>query len=109
RLAIPGRKGGRARRLCLYRRLPGGHRRLRPRPRLVRAGLAGCGRPDPGPRIDIRARPVQGRRVTVNEGNTMTLRSLSANSPGRRANWKALGLSQEDMLKPKIAVVNSSS
>jgi len=39
----------------------------------------------------------------------MTLRSLSANSPGRRANWKALGLSQEDMLKPKIAVVNSSS
>lgn len=39
----------------------------------------------------------------------MTLRSLSANSPGRRANWKALGLSPEDMLKPKIAVVNSSS
>jgi len=39
----------------------------------------------------------------------MTLRSLSANSPGRRANWKALGLSAEDMLKPKIAVVNSSS
>jgi dihydroxy-acid dehydratase len=38
-----------------------------------------------------------------------TLRSLSANSPGRRANWRALGLSQEDMLKPKIAVVNSSS
>jgi len=37
------------------------------------------------------------------------LRSLSANSPGRRANWKALGLSQEDMEKPKIAVVNSSS
>jgi len=39
----------------------------------------------------------------------MTLRSISANSPGRRANWKALGLSAEDMLKPKIAVVNSSS
>jgi dihydroxy-acid dehydratase len=39
----------------------------------------------------------------------VTLRSLSANSPGRRANWKALGLSAEDMLKPKIAVVNSSS
>ncbi len=39
----------------------------------------------------------------------MTLRSLSANSPGRRANWKALGLSKEDMEKPKIAVVNSSS
>ena len=39
----------------------------------------------------------------------MTLRSLSANTPGRRANWKALGLSMEDMEKPKIAVVNSSS
>lgn len=39
----------------------------------------------------------------------MTLRSLSANSPGRRANWRALGLSREDMEKPKIAVVNSSS
>jgi dihydroxy-acid dehydratase len=38
-----------------------------------------------------------------------TLRSLAANSPSRRANWKALGLSAEDMLKPKIAVVNSSS
>ncbi len=38
-----------------------------------------------------------------------TLRSLAANGPGRRANWKALGLSAEDMLKPKIAVVNSSS
>lgn len=38
-----------------------------------------------------------------------TLRSLAANSPGRRANWKALGLSREDMDKPKIAVVNSSS
>ncbi len=37
------------------------------------------------------------------------LRSLGANSPSRRANWRALGLSHEDMLKPKIAVVNSSS
>src|SRR6478672_3382822 len=27
----------------------------------------------------------------------------------RRAQWKALGLSDEDMLKPKIAVVNTSS
>src|SRR5512138_176324 len=27
----------------------------------------------------------------------------------RRAQWKALGLSDADMLKPKIAVVNSSS
>src|SRR6188508_3688211 len=39
----------------------------------------------------------------------MTLRSLAANSPSRRANWKALGLTAEDMEKPKIAVVNSSS
>jgi len=39
----------------------------------------------------------------------MTLRSNSANSPSRRANWRALGLSPEDMEKPKIAVVNSSS
>ena len=39
----------------------------------------------------------------------MTLRSLSANSSSRRANWRALGLSKEDMEKPKIAVVNSSS
>jgi dihydroxy-acid dehydratase len=43
-------------------------------------------------------------------------RSLRSNfEPGspreavRRAQWKALGLSSEDMLKPKIAVVNSSS
>ncbi len=28
---------------------------------------------------------------------------------GRRAQWRALGISEEDMLKPKIAVVNSSS
>lgn len=39
----------------------------------------------------------------------MTLRSNSANSPVRRAHWHALGLSEEDLLKPKIAVVNSSS
>lgn len=39
----------------------------------------------------------------------MTLRSISANSPVRRAHWHALGLSEEDLLKPKIAVVNSSS
>lgn len=37
------------------------------------------------------------------------LRSLSANSAVRRAHWRALGLSEADMLKPKIAVVNSSS
>lgn len=39
----------------------------------------------------------------------MTLRSIAANSPGRRANWKALRLSQEDRLKQKIAVVDFSS
>lgn len=37
------------------------------------------------------------------------LRSLAANSPTRRSHWYALGLSEEDMAKPKIAVVNSSS
>lgn len=37
------------------------------------------------------------------------LRSLAANTPGRRANWRALGLSREDMDKPKIAIINSSS
>lgn len=39
----------------------------------------------------------------------MTLRSLAANTAVRRAHWRALGLSEEDMQKPKIAVVNSSS
>ncbi|MGB3796588.1 MAG: dihydroxy-acid dehydratase [Alteraurantiacibacter sp.] len=39
----------------------------------------------------------------------MTLRSISVNNPVRRAHWHALGLSEEDLLKPKIAVVNSSS
>lgn len=39
----------------------------------------------------------------------MTLRSIAANTPVRRAHWLALGLSDEDLLKPKIAVVNSSS
>ncbi|MFD1911099.1 dihydroxy-acid dehydratase [Halodurantibacterium flavum] len=28
---------------------------------------------------------------------------------GRRAHWRAMGLSEEDMLKPKIAIINSSS
>ncbi|TPD60204.1 dihydroxy-acid dehydratase [Emcibacter nanhaiensis] len=37
------------------------------------------------------------------------LRSLAANSAVRRAHWKALGLSDADLEKPKIAVVNSSS
>ena len=37
------------------------------------------------------------------------LRSLSANSPWRRSHWYALGLTEADMHKPKIAVVNSSS
>jgi dihydroxy-acid dehydratase len=47
--------------------------------------------------------------VTAPTRSGKVLRSLAANTPGRRANWKALGLSAEDMLKPKIAVVNSSS
>lgn len=37
------------------------------------------------------------------------LRSLAANSAVRRAQWRALGLTEEDLRKPKIAVVNSSS
>jgi dihydroxy-acid dehydratase len=37
------------------------------------------------------------------------LRSLGANTPVRRSQWQALGLSEEDLQKPKIAVVNSSS
>ena len=37
------------------------------------------------------------------------LKSAAAMSAGRRAQWRALGLSEEDLLKPKIAVVNSSS
>jgi len=39
----------------------------------------------------------------------MALRSLAANTPVRRSHWLALGLSEEDLLKPKIAVVNTSS
>ena len=38
-----------------------------------------------------------------------TLRSLAANSAIRRSHWRTLGLSEADMFKPKIAVVNSSS
>lgn len=37
------------------------------------------------------------------------LRSAAADSPHRRAHWYQLGLTPEDMDKPKIAVVNSSS
>jgi dihydroxy-acid dehydratase len=37
------------------------------------------------------------------------LRSAAADSPSRRAHWYQLGLTPEDMDKPKIAVVNSSS
>jgi dihydroxy-acid dehydratase len=38
-----------------------------------------------------------------------TLRSLAANSAIRRSHWRTLGLSEADMAKPKIAVVNSSA
>lgn len=37
------------------------------------------------------------------------LRSAAADSPSRRAHWYRLGLTEADMAKPKIAVVNSSS
>ena len=37
------------------------------------------------------------------------LKPGSAIWAGRRAQWRSLGLSDEDMMKPKIAVVNSSS
>jgi len=37
------------------------------------------------------------------------LRSMKALSAIRRSHWLALGLSEEDLAKPKIAVVNSSS
>jgi len=39
----------------------------------------------------------------------MELRSNKVNNPMRRAQWLALGISDQDMNKPKIAVVNSSS
>jgi dihydroxy-acid dehydratase len=49
-------------------------------------------------------------------GNVVSQRKLRSNfEPGttresvRRAQWKALGLSEADLTKPKIAVVNSSS
>jgi dihydroxy-acid dehydratase len=37
------------------------------------------------------------------------LRAGSPREAVRRAQWKALGLTDADLLKPKIAVVNSSS
>jgi len=40
---------------------------------------------------------------------TRELRSNKVNNPMRRAQWLALGISDQDMSKPKIAVVNSSS
>src|SRR5215218_4237212 len=62
--------------------------------------------PPPGRRLD----PPPSQRDRIPEkGRPMILRSLAANTPSRRANWRALGLSMEDMQKPKIAVVNSSS
>jgi len=55
------------------------------------------------------------RRSSRNECREMTKTLRSNFEPGtpreatRRAQWKALGLTDEDLLKPKIAVVNSSS
>jgi dihydroxy-acid dehydratase len=57
-----------------------------------------------------------GAHTFLVEGEPMSKRTLRSNfEPGttreavRRAQWKALGLSDADMRKPKIAVVNSSS
>ena len=54
--------------------------------------------------------------IPVDPSNTTMKKALRSNyEPGspreavRRAQWKALGLSDADMQKPKIAVVNSSS
>jgi dihydroxy-acid dehydratase len=54
--------------------------------------------------------------MTQDTPNTPNMPKLRSNfEPGsplwamRRTHWKALGLSDEDMVKPKIAVVNSSS
>src|SRR5581483_3826351 len=50
---------------------------------------------------------------SAREGGKMTLRSVF--EPGtsrwatRRAQWRALGLTDEDLAKPKIAIVNTSS
>src|SRR4029078_9987476 len=65
-----------------------------------------CGLP-PAASARSSRRPPRGSRPR--QEPDMTLRSLAANTPGRRANWRALGLSLEDMEKAKIAGVNSSS
>src|SRR5690606_37991421 len=96
RLLFPRQPARRARRLPFHRFVP----------RRRRAWVAGV--------VGLRQAPARragGRRAGRRRasGRLMALRSLSANTPGRRANWKALGLSHEDMEKPKIAVVNSSS
>ena len=52
------------------------------------------------------------RRVSKKEDNVELRSNLEPGSSRwatRRAQWTALGLSDEDMVKPKIAVVNSSS
>ena len=68
-------------------------------------GAAGAG----GLRRRLKAEQAASRRrapARCRRSLTWPLRSLAANTPSRRANWKALGLTPEDMLKPKIAVVN---
>src|SRR5690606_22334389 len=76
-----------------------------------RRGAAGAAR---ARRRVSRAR--SGRRGAVRkriDGMKRKLRSNlepgSAMWAGRRAQWRALGLTDEDMEKPKIAVVNTSS
>src|SRR3569833_4324743 len=55
------------------------------------------------------SREPQPRRVTVRRPLSSNFEPGSPRESTRRAQWKALGLSDEDLLKPKIAVVNSSS
>src|SRR5690606_16497360 len=61
------------------------------------------------PRPGARGRPTIRGRVIVKRKLRSNLEPGTAMWAGRRAQWRALGLTDEDMEKPKIAVVNSSS
>ena len=71
----------------------------RRRRREPRAGL-GCARADEQVRRAMSA-PRRKLRSNLEPGTALWA--------GRRAQWRALGLSDEDMVKPKIAIINSSS
>src|SRR5207245_3128550 len=67
-------------------------------------------------RLGTRKSGVAGDRCHVCKRLALRKKALRSNfEPGspreavRRAQWKALGLTDDDLLKPKIAVVNSSS